>query len=497
MQEFREGTVFAGRYRIVQKIAAGGMGAVYEVVHLETGRRRALKVMLPHMLHSEELRERFKREARIAAHVESEFIVDVSDAGVDEPTEMPYLVMELLRGEELGRRLARLGRLPPVEVVTYLRQAALALDKTHRASIVHRDLNPENLYLTESEEGLPRIKILDFGVAKLVAESSTQANATRSLGTPLYMAPEQFLTRPITGAADIYSLGLLAYTFLVGAAYWADEARAHGSVIAFGMVAVHGPGEAASVRAARRSVVLPPEFDAWFAKATAVDPSDRFPTATSAVGALAEALKCAPAGASELTSTVALPTPANRAPSPDTDSSARTQLLPSKVAEPPMSAEPAPAPTPIEQSAPPGALGVTATQAAQSRMGVLASLAVAGSLLLLGSSIVFYWTHQRPTGAESSTAPTVAAPNVPSSKELPSSTELPAPPTAANPPPPAASASVAQPSVSATAAPTASATSSAVAASSALVAPPPAGPGATAKSPVQPKPQPATLFNND
>src|SRR3954466_1368222 len=95
--QLESGTVFAGRYRIVRCVAAGGMGAVYEVIHLETDRRRALKVMHPHLFQSEEMRERFKREARIAAQVDSEYIVDVSDAGVDEATQMPFLVMELLR----------------------------------------------------------------------------------------------------------------------------------------------------------------------------------------------------------------------------------------------------------------------------------------------------------------------------------------------------------------------------------------------------------------
>src|SRR4051794_16395876 len=102
--ELQEGTIFAGRYQIVRCIALGGMGAVYEVVHLETEGRRALKVMLPHILQKEELRERFKREARVAAQIDSEFIVDVFDAGVDEATGMPFLVMELLRGEEIGKR---------------------------------------------------------------------------------------------------------------------------------------------------------------------------------------------------------------------------------------------------------------------------------------------------------------------------------------------------------------------------------------------------------
>src|SRR5262249_42207477 len=132
-----DGTLFACRYRVLRRIAAGAMGVVYEAVHIETDRRRALKVMHPHLFQSDEMRERFKREARIAARIESEHIVDVSDAGVDEATGMPFLVMELLRGEELGQRLKRVGRLPPAEVLLYLHQTALALGRTHAASIVH------------------------------------------------------------------------------------------------------------------------------------------------------------------------------------------------------------------------------------------------------------------------------------------------------------------------------------------------------------------------
>src|SRR3954462_2403006 len=105
--------VFAGRYRVVRCIATGGMGAVYEVIHLETERRRALKVMHAHILQSDDLRQRFQREAKVAAPVESDFIVDVFAAGFDEPTRMPFLVMELPRGEELGQRLKRIRRLPP------------------------------------------------------------------------------------------------------------------------------------------------------------------------------------------------------------------------------------------------------------------------------------------------------------------------------------------------------------------------------------------------
>lgn len=148
-----EGTIFAGRYRVVRSIAAGGMGAVYEVVHLETDRRRAMKVMHAHLFQSDDMRMRFQREARIAANIESEYLIDVSDAGVDEATGMPFMVMELLRGEELGQRLKRVGRLDPAEALTVLQQTALALDKTHAASIVRRDLKPQNLFCTQRDDG--------------------------------------------------------------------------------------------------------------------------------------------------------------------------------------------------------------------------------------------------------------------------------------------------------------------------------------------------------
>ncbi len=235
-----EGAVFAGRYHVVRCIAAGGMGAVYEVIHLETERRRALKVMHPHILQQDDMRERFKLEAKVAAHIESDFIVDVFDAGIDEPTRMPFLVMELLRGEDLGKRLKRLGKLPPEEVVLHLHQTALALDKTHKASIVHRDLKPANLFLAEREDNPPRIKVLDFGVAKVVAENAT-GDVTQSIGTPLYMSPEQFNPKSrLTGASDIYALGMIAYTLLVGVPYWFEEGRG-GNIFALAAVAVHGP----------------------------------------------------------------------------------------------------------------------------------------------------------------------------------------------------------------------------------------------------------------
>jgi serine/threonine-protein kinase len=285
-----QGYAFAGRYRVLRCLAAGGMGAVYEVVHVETERRRALKVMLPELVNNLELRDRFQREARVCANVSSEFIVEVVDAGVDQATAMPFLVMELLDGEELGKRLQRLGRLTPADVVAYLRQVGSALDKTHAAGIVHRDLKPENLFLTLRDDGSPRLKILDFGISKIVKEGTARANATQTLGTPLYMAPEQIAAMPVSPATDLYSLALIAYTLLVGVPYWQDEADRADNVLAFAMLTCNGPSEGAAARAARRGVTLGAAFDAWFRRATAREPSQRFARASELVLALAEAL---------------------------------------------------------------------------------------------------------------------------------------------------------------------------------------------------------------
>jgi serine/threonine-protein kinase len=316
--QLSDGAIFAARYQVVRRIALGGMGAVYEVEHTETLRRLALKVMLPHIVQSAEMRDRFRREAQVAAHIESEHIVSVFDAGIDDATGMPFMVMELLRGEELAQALRRVGRFGPAAVTTFLHQTALALEKTHRANIVHRDLKPENLFLTTTEDGRPRIKVLDFGIAKLVAEGSTQDPSTRSLGTPLYMAPEQFRSgQPISAATDLYALGMIAYTLLVGSSYWAEEAKNSSNVFAFAGAVMAGPTEPASLRARRHAATLPPAFDAWFSRMTAPNPADRFTGPLAAVGAMAEALGVAPASAFSTTGGslgLAAPPPSGPAP---------------------------------------------------------------------------------------------------------------------------------------------------------------------------------------
>jgi serine/threonine-protein kinase len=285
------GDVFADRYRVLRRIGSGGMGSVFEAEHIETERRVAMKVLLPQSLVNDSARERFKQEARVAGRLRHPNIVDVLDAGVDDMTNMPYLVMELLEGEDLASRISRLGPISPEETVALLRPAAAALDCLHERSIVHRDLKPENLFLTWNEDGSRSVKLLDFGVAKVIAEGMTSALTQDAQGTPVYMAPEQFAEQiRISPATDIYALGMLAFTLLTGENYWGTEIARGMNVFMLARVAEAGPKEPASVRAKRAGATLPPAFDEWFSTITAIVPGERYPTASVAIEVLADVL---------------------------------------------------------------------------------------------------------------------------------------------------------------------------------------------------------------
>lgn len=381
MHALPEGSLFAGRYRVVRSVAAGGMGAVYEVIHVETERRRALKVMHPHLVQEEDMRERFRREARVGARVQSENIVEVFDAGVDESTQMPFLVMELLQGEELGHRMRRVGRFGPVDTIQYLYQTGLALDRAHAAGIVHRDLKPDNLFLAERDDGRPLIKVLDFGIAKFLSDAGTRGGMTRSLGTPLYMPPEQFRgTQALSPRSDLFALALVSYTLLVGHSYWYDEASVHSEPLTFALVTSKGPDEAASSRAARRGVALPPAYDAWFRKATDVNPQGRFPSAGVMVQALSEALGYPLPGA------VATVTPASPPQYPTPGGTATPATFGGSGPQPGASLG--------SQS---GAVSISGVQAggkpAPSRAGLLAVIAAFVTLVFAGGGITLYMTR--------------------------------------------------------------------------------------------------------
>ncbi|WP_394847902.1 protein kinase [Pendulispora brunnea] len=223
------GETIDGKYRMDRVIGEGGMGLVLEAMHLQLEQRVAIKVLAGEALKSEEAVARFAREARAAARIQSEHVVRVFDVSTLD-NGAPYLVMEYLEGRDLEQTLREEGPLPAADAVTYVLQACEALAEAHTNGIVHRDLKPANLFVAERADGSLRIKILDFGVSKLLPrgmgrDDDPRVTRTMSLmGSPLYMAPE--LMRGAKAAdlrADIWSLGIILYELLAGVAPFEGE----------------------------------------------------------------------------------------------------------------------------------------------------------------------------------------------------------------------------------------------------------------------------------
>src|SRR5882724_2065128 len=218
------GTTLGGKYRIARLLGEGGMGAVYEAVHIGTNRHVALKVISGDATrHSPEVIARFVREAKAAGAIDTQLIVQVLDFGVDEQQGVPYLAMEFLAGEDLEHLMERLGPLSPDLALRIVAQACIGLQKAHDAGVVHRDIKPANLYLARRDGGEIIVKILDFGIAKVKLDhlgSSENQKLTRTgsvLGSPRYMSPEQAKgLRSIDQRTDIWSLGAVLYQALTG-----------------------------------------------------------------------------------------------------------------------------------------------------------------------------------------------------------------------------------------------------------------------------------------
>jgi serine/threonine-protein kinase len=280
--------IIASRYRPVRLIATGGMGAVFEVEHIRTGERLALKVLSSGANASPDALARFKHEARASARIRSDNVVRVTDADIaPELGGVPFLVMELLEGTDL-EHAAKAAPPAPATVVEWLRQVARAIDKAHALGIVHRDLKPENLFLAKRQEGdgSPQIKILDFGIVKMIEEGTAATGTGQILGTPKYMAPEQASANaPVTPATDRCALGLIAYRLLVGESYYQG-----GVMVILGQL-LHGQLQAPSARGSR----LGDGFDGWFLKACHRSPNERFASASEQIEALAVALGLPPA----------------------------------------------------------------------------------------------------------------------------------------------------------------------------------------------------------
>ncbi|XXY48224.1 serine/threonine-protein kinase [Sorangium sp. So ce269] len=220
----RVGTTIRNKWTLERLLGAGGMAAVYVGVH-RIGRRDALKILHPQAAQSKEICDRFEREAQAANRFRHPGAVEIRDIDVAEDG-APFLVMELLEGESLAERERRLGGLPLAEVLRFAAQVLDTLGAAHAQGIIHRDIKPPNLYVVREDPGStplpglgPRIKVLDFGLARIRQDSSLQGELTRMgivLGTTPYMPPEQAKGRDIDARADLFAVGATMFRLIAG-----------------------------------------------------------------------------------------------------------------------------------------------------------------------------------------------------------------------------------------------------------------------------------------
>ncbi len=280
-------------------VAQGGMGTVYAVHDHVAGEPRALKLLLPELVADEQSRRRFTQEARVASSIESPHVPQVYRGGIDPNSVTPYILMELLCGEDLQARVQRDGALSVDEGLTVLEQVTHALAAAHRAGIVHRDLKPQNVYLHRDPlDGERSVKLLDFGVAKLIDAHRTSATGTGAVGSPMWMAPEQTSSGGrISPATDVWALGLLTFYMLTGEMFWKAASEPTGVTGLLREIHLDPiPLASARAREVAPEVTLPEGFDGWFEIAVARDHGDRFVDAEPAMAALGPLLRRASLG---------------------------------------------------------------------------------------------------------------------------------------------------------------------------------------------------------
>ncbi|HYV04771.1 MAG TPA: bifunctional serine/threonine-protein kinase/formylglycine-generating enzyme family protein [Blastocatellia bacterium] len=211
------GQLLAGRYRLEKKIGEGGMGAIYKAVHTEMGRTCAIKLLTLLSPGNDDALARFKREAKMASSIDNQHAVTIYDFGQNEDGNL-FLAMEFIDGVALSRLLSEERVLPPARAIEIANQIAEALSAAHARGIIHRDLKPDNIMITRKGNSKDYVKVLDFGIAKTVADDNAD-NLTKTgfvLGTPVYMSPEQLLGEKLDPRSDIYSLAIIVYEMLSG-----------------------------------------------------------------------------------------------------------------------------------------------------------------------------------------------------------------------------------------------------------------------------------------
>jgi serine/threonine-protein kinase len=273
-----------GPYRVLGLLGEGGMGAVYVGEHTLLGRRAAIKVLLPQLSAHKDIVQRFFNEARAVTAITDPGIVQVFDFGYDQAGSA-YIIMELLEGEPMNRRLERLGRFPLIDALRLMRQICVSLSAAHAKGIVHRDLKPDNIFIVgdPAVTGGERAKILDFGIAKLSGDEPGKMKTRTGMvmGTPVYMSPEQCRgAGQVDHRSDIYSIGCVMMTMVTGKAPF--DGSGSGELIVAHM-------RETPPLAASRVPGLPPVVDQILQRCLAKDVSQRFQSMTELAQALGQA----------------------------------------------------------------------------------------------------------------------------------------------------------------------------------------------------------------
>lgn len=277
--QFERGRVISGTLRLVRRLAEGGMGTVWMAEHIVLGTRVAVKFIAPTWAMMPGARSRFLREARLTARAEGTHVVRVLDCRATEADE-PYLVLELLDGENLEQRVRRCGPLSLGEVEGLVTQLCEALATTHAAHVIHRDVKPENVFLVA---GQSTVKLLDFGIAKSTLPDEAAPSDGLAAGTPQYMSPEHLFDPESTDArSDLFSLASVAYFALTGRAPFCVESL-EGLYFAIDAAAFDRPS--------RLRPELPAGIDRWFERALARLPEHRFTSPEAMACALSMAIR--------------------------------------------------------------------------------------------------------------------------------------------------------------------------------------------------------------
>ena len=279
------GDVLVKKYRLERLVGEGGTGVVVAARHVQLDRAVAIK-FLRTALASDEIRLRFEREARAIGQIESEHVVLVLDVGTLDDDHSPFMVMEYLEGKDLARTLKEDGPLSIEDSVDCMLQVCEALEGAHAQGIIHRDLKPANLFLTRRDDGGPHIKVVDFGISKILDPKvlrgdkgpNEMTNAFTVLGSPRYMAPEQLRnSKDVDGRADLWSLGAVLFQLLSGSSPFDAENNVHVSLAVL-------TKEPALLRSVAPHV--PAELEAVVNKCLTKDRAGRFQTAAELAAAL-------------------------------------------------------------------------------------------------------------------------------------------------------------------------------------------------------------------